>query len=170
MSSPFSIQIESSPAWSRVEYTLEHPELRQNLVKLTRDGAGGGFLEVDTGTAALVNSFYIVDVAICAVVLVAVAEEKRMKIERFEAPPVSSSLPSTPKPVKFKKEKAPVRIEAMEIDLESQSSIADKKKEKTEKLPVAIRGIIWSFKLLFKLIVWVFNLAIRLIVWIMAKV
>ena len=57
LQTPFVITISSSPAWSRVEYTLEHPKLPKNLVKLTRDGAGSGYLEVETGVAASIDAF-----------------------------------------------------------------------------------------------------------------
>ncbi|KAF4616248.1 hypothetical protein G7Y89_g15158 [Cudoniella acicularis] len=90
---PFVVSISSSPAWSRVEYTLEHPELPRNVVKLTRDGAGMGWLEVDTSVAAKIDAHYVVDVAVTAVMLVCVEDEKSRNVERFDAPP--PSLPPT---------------------------------------------------------------------------
>jgi hypothetical protein len=149
LSTPFKIQVTPYPAWSRVEYILEHPELPQNLVKLTRDGSGGGFLEVDTGVAARIEAFYIVDVAICAVLLAALTEEKSKKVERFEAPPKAISFTGPPRKEKSSKH---VKIEEMEVDLESQSSIADKKGKST--LPAPTKGVLSVLFLAFKLIIW----------------
>jgi hypothetical protein len=190
MPTPFSIQIESSPAWSRVEYTLEHPELRNNLVKLTRDGAGGGFLEVDTGAAAMVESFYVVDVAICAILLVANAEEAKHHVERFEAPPVFSNTDSgsikgkgksknghksgsrslssmaiSSSPLSSKKKEGKIStMEEMEMDLESQSSLSDiKKKAGKEKLPRSTRGVLGCLFLLFRFVVWFLTLLVNFV-------
>lgn len=157
ISTPFVVSISSSPAWSKVEYTLEHAELPRNVVRLIRDGAGSGFLEVDTGVAAKIDCFYIVDVAICALMLVAIAEEKTRNVERFDAPPEISSPPLSSKrnssawqlpKVKAKKEKE-VKIEEMEIDLESQSSMKATK-EKKEKIP-GFLGLLW---MMFKCFFW----------------
>jgi hypothetical protein len=160
---PFMISISSSPAWSRVEYTLEHSEMPQNLVRLVRDGVGGGFLEVDTGVAARIDCFYIVDVAICAVLLVAISDEKDRKVEIFDAPPPSFA------PIGFQSPKSPrigsilgkskakkeVKMEEFEMDLESQDSMKgkkdkDKEKGKEEKIP-GFFGLIW---MLLKCFVW----------------
>jgi hypothetical protein len=154
MATPFAVLISPSPAWSRVEYALEHPELPQNLVKLTRDGSGGGFLEVNTAVAALIDSFYIVDVAICAILLVAATEEKVNNIERFDAPPTSASVPNTPKSKKFAK------AEEMEIDLESQNSLADKKGK--SNLPAPTRGILGLLYLAFQFVVWLLTVAVNM--------
>lgn len=166
---PFIVSIASSPAWSRVEYTLEHPELPRNIVRLTRDGAGTGYLEVDTAVAARIDCFYVVDVAICAIMLVAIAEEKTRNIERFEAPP--SIAPRSPKMSpkrmsstwtkkgKNKKDKD-VKIEEFEMDLESQDSVKDaKKKEKEEKVP-GFFGLIW---MLIKCFVWTITTSVKVL-------
>lgn len=153
MSTPFKFVISSSPAWSRVEYTLEHPELPLNLVKLTRDGSGGGFLEIDTTVAARINCFYIVDVAICAIILVAVAEEKAKNVERFDAPPTVNTFPMSPKSTKN------VKIQEMEIDLESQNSFADKKEKSS--LPAPTKGVLSILFLAFKFIVWVLTVVVN---------
>lgn len=169
MSSPFSVQIERSPAWSKVEYTLEHPQLRLNLVKLTRDGAGGGFLEVNTAVASQIESFYIVDVAIIAVLLVAIEEEKKQKIEHFEPPP--SFAPPLGRPdsvgkaksimsVKNAFKKSP-RMEEMEIDLESQSDLS--KKGVKEKLPKPTRGLLGLLFMLLRFIVWALTLTVNVL-------
>ena len=153
MATPFKFQITSLPAWSRVEYTLEHPELPQNLVRLVRDGAGGGFLEVDTGVAARIDCFYIVDVAICAILIVAISEEKSKNVERFEAPPMA--FPTPPKSAKKKS----VKVEEMEIDLESQSSMSDKKEK--SNLPAPTRGVLKLLFLTFKVVVWALTLLVN---------
>jgi hypothetical protein len=149
LATPFKIQIVPYPAWSRVEYILEHPELPQNLVKLTRDGSGGGYLEVDTGVAARIEAFYIVDVAICAVLLAALTEEKDKKVERFEPPPSVMSFSTPPKKEKSSKH---VKVEEMEVDLESQSSIADKKGKSA--LPAPTKGVLSILFLAFKFVIW----------------
>lgn len=163
ISTPFVVSISSAPAWSRVEYTLEHAELPRNLVRLVRDGAGSGFLEIDTAVAAKIDCFYIVDVAICAIMLVAIEEEKTKKLERFEAPP--SIAPTSPDPSKrhsstwtigkgkskAKKEKS-AKMEEFEMDLESQEDFKTKteKKDKEDKVP-GFFGLIW---MMIKCFVW----------------
>lgn len=164
---PFVVSIHSSPAWSRVEYTLEHFELPHNIVRLVRDGSGSGYLEIDTAVAARIDSFYIVDVAICAIMLVAVTEEKTRNIERFDAPPsLTPMAPMSPdrqsstwtikgkgkgKDKKEKNSKKEVKMEEFEVDLESQNSVKDeKKKQKEEKVPGCL-GLIW---MMLKCLVW----------------
>jgi hypothetical protein len=154
---PFKVVIKSFPAWSRTEYILEHPELPQNLAKLTRDGSGGGFLEVDTGVAARIDAFYIVDVAVCAILVAALTEEKDKNVERFEAPPTVMSFSAPPK--KENKKDKNVKIEEMEIDLESQSSIADKKGK--PNLPAPTKGILGILFLAFKLLIWALTIFVN---------
>ncbi|KAH9209420.1 hypothetical protein DL95DRAFT_25956 [Leptodontidium sp. 2 PMI_412] len=167
ISTPFVVSIHSSPAWSRVEYTLEHAELPHNIVRLVRDGSGSGYLEIDTAVAARIDCFYIVDVAICAIMLVAVTEEKTRNVERFEAPPsIAPGSPMSPdrqssswtikgkgkgKEKKEKESKKEVKMEEFELDLESQNSVKDeKKRQKEEKVPGCL-GLIW---MLIKCLVW----------------
>jgi hypothetical protein len=158
---PFRVSIKSHPAWSRVEYILEHPELPQNLVKLTRDGSGGGFLEIDTGVAARIDAFYVVDVAVCAILVAALTEEKTKNVERFEAPPTAMSFTGPPKKdtKKESKKAKSVKVEEMEIDLESQSSIADKKGK--SNLPTPTRGILGILYLAFKLLIWALTIFVN---------
>ncbi|KAG9231908.1 hypothetical protein BJ875DRAFT_468266 [Amylocarpus encephaloides] len=184
MQTPFVITISSSPAWSRVEYSLEHPELPRNLVRLVRDGAGSGYLEVDTSAAARIDAFYIVDVAICAIMLVATEEEKKNNIEHFTAPPpsIAPQSPASPRSLKThsilgrpKKVKTKTRMEAFELDLESQNASQDslrgfkapkQSEKKKEKIPgccgliwMVLKCMIWSVVLVFKgcgkLMLWV---------------
>jgi hypothetical protein len=159
LSTPFVVSISTSPAWSRVEYVLEHSELPRNLVRLVRDGAGSGYLEVDTAVASRIDCFYVVDVAICAIMLVVIAEEKNKNVEWFDAPPsVGPASPLSPKiPKKAKKaEKKSVKMEEFEMDLESQNSVSlkkekIKKKEGDEKVP-GFFGLCW---MLVKCFFWV---------------
>jgi hypothetical protein len=159
LSTPFVVSISTSPAWSRVEYILEHSELPRNLVRLVRDGAGSGYLEVDTAVASRIDCFYVVDVAICAIMLVVIAEEKNKNVEWFDAPPsVGLASPLSPKiPKKAKKaEKKSVKMEEFEMDLESQNSVSlkkekIKKKEGDEKVP-GFFGLCW---MLVKCFFWV---------------
>ncbi|PMB72852.1 hypothetical protein BM221_000269 [Beauveria bassiana] len=76
LAAPFCVTVDRCPAWSRVEYTLEHHESPRHLAKLTRDGTGGGWLEVDTSVAAHIEAYYIIDVAVTALLLVAAADER----------------------------------------------------------------------------------------------
>ncbi|KGQ03126.1 hypothetical protein BBAD15_g11662 [Beauveria bassiana D1-5] len=75
LAAPFCVTVDRCP-WSRVEYTLEHHESPRHLAKLTRDGTGGGWLEVDTSVAAHIEAYYIIDVAVTALLLVAAADER----------------------------------------------------------------------------------------------
>jgi hypothetical protein len=163
LSTPFVVAISTSPAWSRVEYVLEHSQLPRNLVRLIRDGAGGGFLEVDTAVASRIDCFYIVDVAICAIMLVAIAEEKKTNVERFDAPPsIAPGSPLSPKmPKKAKKaDRKSVKMEEFEIDLESQNSLnlkQDRQKNKDEKVPgffglcwMLVKCFFWMIGMFFK--------------------
>ncbi|RDW73194.1 hypothetical protein BP6252_07101 [Coleophoma cylindrospora] len=155
LTTPFIVSINSSPAWSRAEYILEHSELPHNLVRLVTD-ATGGTLEVNTAVAARIDCFYIVDVAVCALMLVAISEEKDKNYDRFEAPP--SIAPNSPKPDKGKGKKSP-RIEEFEMDLESQDSVkAAKEKESPKKSRNCILSMLWG---MIKCIVWILTTVIK---------
>ncbi|KAF4124874.1 conserved proline-rich protein [Geosmithia morbida] len=96
LATPFCITVDRAPAWSRVEYTLEHHESPRHLAKLTRDFTGGGWLEIDTGLASKIESFFIVDVAVTALTLVARDDEKNLPVggaETFEPPPLAVPPP-----------------------------------------------------------------------------
>lgn len=81
--------IERNPVYSRTEYTLEHLESPVHLAKLTRDGTGQGWLEVDTSIAAKIEAVYLVDVVVAALVLVAHGDDQYTAgVEVFEPPPV----------------------------------------------------------------------------------
>jgi len=103
-------------------------------------------------------------VAICAVLLVAAADEKERKVERFEAPPLlAPPSPSSPKSMKSirigskllgKKGKnldKDLKIEEFEMDLESQESMNTKEKDKKEEKIPGFFGLIW---MLIKCFVW----------------
>ncbi|KAK4659569.1 hypothetical protein QC762_111450 [Podospora pseudocomata] len=86
---PFCVTIERNPVYSRTEYTLEHLESPVHLAKLTRDGTGQGWLEVDTSIAAKIEAVYLVDVVVAALVLVAHGDDQYTAgVEVFEPPPV----------------------------------------------------------------------------------
>ena len=84
---PFCVTIERSTTWSRTAYTLEHLESPQHLARLTRDGTGAGYLEIDTGIASKIDAVYLVDVAVAALVLVAHSDKQFAEVEQFEPPP-----------------------------------------------------------------------------------
>ncbi|KAH8121505.1 hypothetical protein FP744_10006776 [Trichoderma asperellum] len=180
LATPFCVTVENCAAWSRVEYTLEHHESPQHLAKLTRDGTGSGWLEIDTGVASKIESFYIVDVAVTALLLVAAMEDRNSPntvIEAFEAPPVpepprqsrslSSALSrnrddeSSKKSKKDKKHKKSQRMEQFEIDIESQNDSlgkGSKKAEAEDKLPFLIRVIVKLAKGLFNCFIWILTI------------
>jgi hypothetical protein len=171
--------MERSPAYSRVEYTLEHNESPQHLAKLTRDGTGGGWLEVDTTIASQIDCFYIIDVAVTALILAAASDNRNSPapIESFEPPPpavlaraagVASAGSGRLSKLGLRgddnKLKRGGRVEEFEIDLESQddslkgggrgngASRKNKSKSKSseDKLPFLIRVVVKLFKGLFK--------------------
>ena len=89
---PFRVTVERQAAYSRTEYALEHVASPGRLARLTRDGTGAGWLEVDTGVAAraAAGAVYVVDVAVAALLLVAHADEGfAAGVELFEPPPVA---------------------------------------------------------------------------------
>lgn len=179
LATPFCVTVENSPAWSRVEYTLEHHESPQHLAKLTRDGTGSGWLEIDTGVASKIESFYIVDVAVTALLLVAAMEDRSSPntvIEAFEAPP----LPEPPKQTrslssalsrnrddedgkkkKDKKDKKRAGMEQFEIDIESQNDSLGKGNKKAaaeDKLPFIIRVVVKLVKGVFNCFIWILTI------------
>ncbi|KAI6089773.1 hypothetical protein F4821DRAFT_52653 [Hypoxylon rubiginosum] len=184
LATPFCITIERNPAWSRTEYTVEHIESPHHIAKLTRDGTGEGWMEVDTLVAGRVESYYLLDVAVCALLLVANMDEKNVLVEQFEPPPpvhlrTSSSnsdfrRSSSRLSAKIlggvggkKKEGAKKRgrIEELELDLESQASSLDRKlniKDKDkEQLPGTARTIIKLLGFGFKCVIWALTLAFK---------
>ncbi|CAK7214158.1 hypothetical protein SCUCBS95973_002043 [Sporothrix curviconia] len=84
---PFAVTIERSTTWSRTAYTLEHRESPQHLARLTRDGTGAGYLEVDTGIASKIDAVYLVDVVVTALLLVAHSDDQFAAVEQFAPPP-----------------------------------------------------------------------------------
>lgn len=115
LAAPFCVTVERNAAWSRAEYALEHVESPRHLARLTRTqvagggGAGGeGFLEIDTAVAARVEgSYYILDVAVAALLLVAHLDEQRGGsggaggavggiVEQFAPPPMEMLQPPLP--------------------------------------------------------------------------
>ena len=179
LATPFCVTIERSPAWSRVEYTLEHHESPKHLAKLTRDGTGSGWLELDTGLASKIESYYIVDVAVTALMLVASADEKNQPaaVEGFDAPPIAPPPQAMLLPGaagskmssvlgKLSGGKKP-QMEAFEIDLESQDESLGKSKNKKkqtkvkeglDKLPFVLRAPAKLARWAFKALIWVLTM------------
>ncbi|KAI2463228.1 hypothetical protein F4781DRAFT_437662 [Annulohypoxylon bovei var. microspora] len=178
LASPFCITIERNPAWSRTEYTVEHIESPHHIAKLTRDGTGEGWIEIDTLIAGQIEAYYILDVAASALLLVANIDEKNVLVEHFEPPPPahlrtstsnsdfrrSSSRLST-KILNKKSGKKRGRLEELELDLESQaSSLGGKlniKDQDKEKLPGTTRTIIKLLGFGFKCVIWALTLAFK---------
>ncbi|KAF6820808.1 hypothetical protein CSOJ01_00652 [Colletotrichum sojae] len=172
LATPFCVTIERSPAWSRVEYTLEHHESPQHLAKLTRDGTGGGWLEVDTAIASKIDSFFVVDVAVTALMLVAVSDEKNAKVETFEPPPAPREPAGGERRLSKREEKKRAaaaarrgKMEEFEIDVESQDSSFAKLeqvgKETRDRLPWPLRALLKVLSGLFKCFVWVLTLGFK---------
>jgi hypothetical protein len=188
---PFCVTVERSTAWSRTEYTLEHIESPHHLGRLTRDGTGAGWLELDTTVAAQIDAVYLIDVAITALLLVAHKDDQFSKVEVFAPPPVLAGRSSPPgsflgmgdkrgsrgsarshrdertRSKKVTKKTTP-RMEEFDMDIESQPSDLgkpdpkDKDKEK-DKLPGAVRAIIGLITITLKCALWFLKIAFKLL-------
>ncbi|KAI2614909.1 hypothetical protein GGR54DRAFT_642873 [Hypoxylon sp. NC1633] len=188
LATPFCVTVERSPAWSRTEYTVEHVESPQPLARLTRDGTGEGWLELDTLVAGRVDAYYVLDVAVAALLLVAHADEKNVLVEHFAPPPPpahlrrsgsdpdfhrssSSRLSLSASAAKIvgaggkNKKKKRGRIEELELDLESQaSSLGGKlniRDKDAEKLPGTARTVLKLLAFAFKCVIWALTLAFK---------
>lgn len=179
ITTPFCVTVERNAAWSRVEYTLEHHESPHHLAKLTRDGTGRGWLEVDTGVASRIDSFFILDVAVAALLIVASGDDRTSQVETFEPPPLP---PAVFDPKKHKKERSRTssllgdrapkkktsrrKMEEFDIDVESQvsSGFAEFKaatKEKRRKLPWPLRITFKVLGGLFKCFIWCLTITFK---------
>lgn len=175
---PFHITVEHSTAWTRAEYTLEHNESPQHLAKLTRDGTGGGWIELDTGVASQIDCYYVVDVAVSALMLVAASEDLKTPIpveQPFIMPPPAHL--ATPKRADRRLSKSgrylhnkATRVQEFEIDLESQEGSLGKgkkkkKREKEENLedsfPFLLRVVVKILKGLFKCFLLILRVAFK---------
>ncbi|EFY90026.1 hypothetical protein MAC_04008 [Metarhizium acridum CQMa 102] len=168
---PFCVAVERNPAYSRVEYTLEHDESPRHLAKLTRDGTGGGWIELDTGVAAQIDSFYILDVVVAALLLVAAGEDRNSPtpMETFEPPPLPppaaalgarrSSGRLSKLSIRRDERKNKGKMEAFEIDVESQNDSLGKgrhgRRSSGDKPPFLIRVVVKVARGVFKLAIWV---------------
>lgn len=175
LAKPFCITVDRNPAYSRTEYTLEHNESPKHIAKLTRDGTGGGWIELDTGVAAQIDSFYILDVVVTALLLVSAAEDRNSPtpMETFEPPPPAVlaakresgrlSKLSTRREDKKKRRK----MEEFEIDVESQNDSLGKGRRASQaaedKLPFFIRAVVKMAKGLFKLVIWVLTMLFKVV-------
>lgn len=174
---PFCVTVERNPTWSRTEYTLEHIESPQHLARLTRDGTGTGWLEVDTGIASKIDAVYLVDVAVAALVLVAHADGDFSRVEVFEPPPSLGSGRNSRQESKRgsrisrlssrigtgdKKKAGKSRLEEFELDLESQASDLKKHSSKDKDgMPGCARAIISLLSVTFKCFIWCATVAFK---------
>lgn len=125
---PFCVTVERNPTWSRTEYTLEHVESPVHLARLTRDGTGTGWVEVDTGIASKIDAVYLADVAVAALVLVAHADGEFNRVEVFEPPP------PPPEPTKQQQTRSSSRMSRLSARIGTgESGGSDKKKNKKNK-------------------------------------
>lgn len=189
LATPFCVTVERNPAWSRTEYAIEHIDSPQHLARLTRDGTGEGWLEVDTLVAGRIDSFYLLDVAVCALLLVANLDEKNTRVEQFEPPPPSLQPPATAhlrdsllsrmsgrssdggsskkkKKTRRDGKAGHGRLEEFEMDLESQTSSLGKQLEVRNrgKLPSTTRTVIKLISFAFKCVIWALTLAFKALV------
>lgn len=174
---PFCVTVERNTTWSRTEYTLEHIESPQHLARLTRDGTGTGWLEVDTGIASKIDAVYLVDVAVAALVLVAHADGDFSRVEVFEPPPSLGSGRNSRQESKRgsrisrlssrigtgdKKKAGKSRLEVFELDLESQASDLKKHSSKEKDgVPGCARAIISLLSVTFKCFIWCATVAFK---------
>ena len=188
---PFCVTVERNPAWSRTEYTLEHLESPQHVARLTRDGTGTGWLEVDAALAAKVDAVYLVDVAVAALMLVAHKDGQFAAVEAFEPPPVlgsgggggggdGGSIRSVRNSIsgrfsrqsrrdskreekrEKKAKKGGGRMEEFEIDVESQNSESWKLERKEKKQKKEkLPFAIRVVKALFKATFWIVTIGFR---------
>lgn len=168
LATPFCVTVDRAPAWSRVEYTLEHHESPRHLAKLTRDYSGGGWLEVDTGLASKIESFFIVDVAVTALMLVASADEKNLPAptDAFLPPPVVAPPPAAVTAGGVGRKASKSAMLSFDVDVESQHDSFTKGprvkvKEGIDRLPCLLRIPAKMIKGLFKLFIWVLTVAFK---------
>lgn len=187
LATPFCVTIERNPAWGRVEYTLEHHESPNHLARLTREASGAGILEVDTALASKIESFFILDVAVSALLIVASSDKSFVATQTFEPPPVpeqahvaspSELFPPPASTLKTGRKWGRGTMETMEIqDVESQESYGPAKKSKAKKagrakgdrirdgLPWPVRAVvtvgIWGGKAAL----WCVTAVLRVLVW-----
>ncbi|ODA79208.1 hypothetical protein RJ55_04801 [Drechmeria coniospora] len=176
LATPFCVAIEGSPAYSRVEYTLEHHESPRHLAKLMRDGTGGGWVEIDTLVASLVDSCYIIDVAVTALLLVAASDDKNLPapLETFEPPPPAvlagtgcrdaGRLGKLSIRRDYRRGKKSGKMETFEMDVESQAGSVGKARRKEDaenKRPLMIRIIVKLAKGGFKCVLCMLTIAVK---------
>ncbi|KHN94713.1 uncharacterized protein MAM_07468 [Metarhizium album ARSEF 1941] len=165
LAKPFCITVDRNPAYSRVEYTLEHDESPKHLARLTRDGTGGGWIELDTSVAAQIESFYILDVVVTALLLVAAREDRisPTPMDAFEPPPPPAVLVAKRLSGRWSKlsmwGQKKGKMEAFEIDIESQNDSLGKgqrgSRSSEKRLPFLIRALIKVAKGVFRFAIWV---------------
>ncbi|KHJ33758.1 putative acetylserotonin methytransferase-like protein [Erysiphe necator] len=144
MRTPFQISISNTPDSSTIKYMLEHTEFQRDIVTLVRDGAGSGFLEIDTSCVTQIASTCIIDVAVSTIMLVAIlTEEKMLEIDRInialalELKRLSQlSTPEDNVPLGTEYIDSKSNIEDVTVsDLESQSSKISDQVRSTERTP-----------------------------------
>lgn len=188
LATPFCVTVERYAAWSRVEYTLEHHESPNHLARLTRDGTGVGYLEVDTALASKIESYFLLDVAVSALLIVAASDTQAAAIEAFEPPPAPPQMAHLPSPrsdrfnlinaAKGRKLSKRVPTHEFEVyDVESQEDFGAKMKKKTkrekgtrfrDKLPWPARVLVTIGLGFGKAILWVITGVLKVIVWFVA--
>ncbi|PHH66296.1 hypothetical protein CDD81_7889 [Ophiocordyceps australis] len=177
---PFRINVARNPAYSRIEFTLEHNQLPRPLAKLTRDGTGGGWLQVDTGIAAQIPAFFVIDVAVTALVLVAAAHDCQspIRVESFEPPPAAVLADSPRKQrrsrglsrllLQCRRKSRSSHATELEIDAASQDSLGKTRADVKAKRPLMRRIMRCTARLLFKMLVWVLSVIFKSLVGVLA--
>ncbi|PFH59219.1 hypothetical protein XA68_12650 [Ophiocordyceps unilateralis] len=185
---PFHVAVERSPAYSRTHYTLEHRECPGFLARLTRDGTGGGWLELDTAVAAKTGAYYMVDVAVAALAIVAANDDRNSSLpaETFEPPPpLAPPMPPPPPPAVLAgggSSRSPSRFSRLglrrkdrnrerkrdefELDVESHDGSLRKgisQEEEKKKLPLVVRAMAKVTKALGKCVLCIIKVLIKLV-------
>jgi len=186
LATPFCVTVERYAAWSRVEYTLEHHESPNHLARLTRDGTGVGYLEVDTALASKIESYFILDVAVAALLIVAASDTRVTAVEAFEPPPTPPEMAHLPAPSldrlsfaaggRNKKLSKKTPTHAFEIyDVESQESFSAKKRKNKkakregprmrDSMPWPARVIVTVGLAFGKCVIWVITGVLKVLLW-----
>ncbi len=104
-------------------------------------------LVIDTLAAGKIPSLYIVDVAVTAVLAVALVEGRRLRERRVSAPPQMQSSLDAPKELV-----APGSVVVQQPGVEGQ-----------EELPKAAQGVLSALFLVFRFLVWVLSVLVNAI-------
>lgn len=147
-----------------------------------------GTLELDTGAMKQLDSRYIVDTIICALLAVAIRESRRRDSnlaprpapESFSAPPLSTGNAKASPSTKSRSTSRPSRLgrwkRSLTTKISRDKSIAEissgsevagpppeSKAAKPKKLPAITRGLLYMLGFTFEAIVWLLGLGVKVL-------